>query len=179
MVPCYVFFRFPYLRISVFRIYEFPYLLKFPQIPFPSYAFSVLSGFLVSVLRNFRIVRISVYEFSVLVFSVSVFFRFSVLRVLSVFTAYWCMFYLVSSGLPAAAVVLLNSGLTSGPISEVLLVSLLHSPCPCPSLQGTKVLLVCPGLLPGATCLGYVLPRISVSYFVDVTLVSADGVFPL
>ena len=104
------FFWFPYFRFrrtwfrvtyfSVFRIYEFPFsvytnfriYLSFPQIPFPSYAFSVLSGFLVSVLRNFRIVRISVYEFSVLVFSVSVFFRFSVLRVLSVFTAYWCMF---------------------------------------------------------------------------------------
>ena len=116
MLPSfYVFFRisvfwFPYFRFrrtwfrvtyfSVFRIYEFPFsvytnfriYLSFPQFPFPSYAFSVLSGFLVSVLRNFRIVRISVYEFSVLVFSVSVFFRFSVLRVLSVFTAYWCMF---------------------------------------------------------------------------------------
>jgi hypothetical protein len=64
-------------------------------------------------------------------------------------------FYLVLSGVPASALALLSSGLATGPISEVLL--------------------VCPRLLPGATCLGYVLPRILSSYSVDVTLVSADG----
>ena len=83
------------------------------------------------------------------------------------------MFYLVSSGLPAA-VVLLKSGLTSGLISRALLVSL----SPSPSLRVTRALLVWLGLLPSATCLGYVLPRISSSYFWDVTLVSADGAFP-
>ena len=84
------------------------------------------------------------------------------------------MFYLVSSGLPAAAVVLLKSGLTSGLTSRALLVSL----SPGPSLQVTRALLVWLRLLPSATCLGYVLPRISSSYFWDVTLVSADGAFP-
>ena len=67
------------------------------------------------------------------------------------------MFYLVSSGLPAA-VALLKSGLKSGLISAALLVWL--------------------GLLPAATCLGLVLPLISSSYFWNVTLVSADGAFP-
>ena len=83
------------------------------------------------------------------------------------------MFYLVSSGLPAA-VALLKSGLKSGLISRALLVS----KSPSPSLQVSRALLVWLGLLPSATCLGYVLPRISSSYFWDVTLVYVDGAFP-
>ena len=66
-------------------------------------------------------------------------------------------FYLVLSGVPTSALALLSSGLATGPISEMLL--------------------DCPRPLPGATCLGYGLPRILSSYSADVTLVSVDG-FP-
>ena len=61
------------------------------------------------------------------------------------------------SGAPTSALALLSSGLATGPISEMLL--------------------ECPRPLPGATYLGYGLPRILSSYSADVTLVSVDG-FP-
>ena len=95
--------HFTFSVFSVFRITYFPY---FPYFRFP-------------VLRIFRI------------------FRFPVLRIFRIFRfriwPNWRMFYLVSSGLPAA-VALLKSGLKSGLISKALLVWL--------------------GLLPAATSLG-------------------------
>ena len=65
-------------------------------------------------------------------------------------------FYLVLSGVPTSALALLSSGLATGPISEMLL--------------------ECPRPLPGATYLGYGLPRILSSYSADVTLVSDEVV---
>ena len=84
------------LRNFRFRIYEFPFSVytNFRIYLISAKSVSVLCiiriyEFLISVLRNLRIVRISAYELSVLVFSGS---GFSILRVLSVVTPYWCMF---------------------------------------------------------------------------------------